>query len=237
MSHTWRTRMRILLAKILIKLGKLTHSDYTEEELNALLTDVFPQTFKIDVPRGEGTLTLLEGEIKMPFEADALEVQLLGALLIEYMGNPIYRAHLVILIEAEPGYDEQTKSVLAADLRVKDIYFINDEYALLKDTQSLLDNLVPRPVRSLVSDTMKSALGMLTAGGSDTAMNYLRLYLSGSKQRILDYHRPQVEAKLMELAEDGDLTYALDDDDWQEYLFRRYGKTVVVENGCLRFKF
>lgn len=80
-------------------------------------------------------------------------------------------------------------------------------------------------------------LRMVTAGMSDEAMAYLQLYLSGSKQRVLDYHKPQLEALITTLAEENYLEYPLDKSDWQELLFFYYGKTVAIEEQELRFKF
>lgn len=237
MQRNWRLKCKLLFARLLIKLGKLTHADYSAKELAEFLRPHLPAEFAIDVPAGNGQLTLLEAEVKMRFRSTTVTVQLLGSLLIESMGNPIYRAHVVIVLEATPFYDTQNNVVKLSELLMDEVRLINDEYAILKDTQHILSAFVPRPFQNLVTGTMKSALGLITGGGSDAASNYLRLYLSGSKQRILDYHQPQLTKLVADLIHDEDFQYELDQSDWEEHLFSLYGKEVVVEDGQLRFKF
>lgn len=77
----------------------------------------------------------------------------------------------------------------------------------------------------------------MTAGSSDLASDYLHIYLSGSKQKVLDYHKPQITQLIEEIKQDPELSYEMDEADWQEKLFREYGKQVIVEEGCVRFKF
>lgn len=237
MQRNWRLKCKLLFARLLIKLGKLTHADYTPKELQAFISPHLPADFGIDVPAGNGKLELLEAEVKIGYQSTTVSVQLLGSLIIESMGNPIYRAHVVITLEATPFYDAESKIVKLSELLMDDVRLINDEYAILKDTQHILSNFVPRPFQNLVTGTMKSAIGLITGGGSEAASNYLKLYLSGSKQRILDYHKPQLVDLVADLVHDEDFQYELDQSDWEEHLFALYGKEVVVEEGQLRFKF
>lgn len=236
-NQNWRFKFRIITARILILLRRLTHADYTAQELSELIPPHLPQEIPVEVPYGKGTLLLEQAEVKMPYDNKTIDVQLLGGFKVESLGNPIYRAHVVALIQAQPVYDAQQKTVRVKDVQIKDIYLVNDQYAFINDTQEIIANLVPRPMQNLLAGTMKSAMGILTAGASDTAMAYLKLYLSGSKQKVLDYHKPQLGNLLQNLTDDEDFCYELDMEDWQELLFARYGKEVVVENGVLRFKF
>lgn len=237
MHNNWRLKCKLLMAKLLIKFGKLTHADYTAAEISELISPHLPSTFAIEVPAGNGELTLLEAEVSIGYKNSTVSVQLLGSLLVESMGNPIYRAHVVINLEATPFYDTETKVVKLSQLDMENVRLINDEYAILKDTQHILSAFVPRPFQNLLTGTVKSALGLITGGGSDAAANYLKLYLTGSKQKILEYHKPQLSSLVAELVHDEDLQYPLDTSDWEEYLFSLYGKEVVVEEGQLRFKF
>lgn len=237
MKPQWRLKLQMLAARIMIKLGKLTHADYSPQELNELAAKHLPETFEIDVPSAKGELSLLQADITMPSNQTDIKVQLLGSILIGSLGNPIYRAHLIIQLDATPAYDVSTKTVKLSQLLVADVRLVNDEYSILQDSRELLSLFFPRPLQNLVSGTVKSAFGLITGGGSDAAANYMKLYLSGSKQRILDYHRPQIEARVSEFAKSEALQYQLDVSDFEEHLFSLYGKEVVVEEGQLRFKF
>jgi hypothetical protein len=53
----------------------------------------------------------------------------------------------------------------------------------------------------------------------------------------LDYHKPQIENLIIELAASEDMQYSLDINDFEESLFIQYGKEIIVEQGNVRFKF
>jgi hypothetical protein len=84
---------------------------------------------------------------------------------------------------------------------------------------------------------MKTAFSIMTGTTASEANSYLQVYLSGSKQKVLDYHKPQIESTIVALAAGGGMQYSLDVNDFEEGLFIQYGKKVVVEQGHLRFKF
>ena len=162
---------------------------------------------------------------------------MLGAIEVTYFANPIYRAHVVLVVQATPKYDQTTKNVMLTELRITDINTLNDEYSIFKDTSSLINQFVPSPLLSMVTGTMKTALSIMTGTTASEANSYLQMYLSGSKQKILDYHKPQIENIIVELAASEDMQYSLDINDFEESLFIQYGKEVAVEERHLRFKF
>lgn len=236
-NDSLRLYCKKLIATWMIRLGKLRYVAYQPDELNIMLSEHFPSQFLIDVPVGKGTLSILEGEVSIEQQDDDIEVQLFCSLDIEAVATPLYRAHILIRLTALPRYHKQTKSVYVDKLGLADIRLINDEYALLNDSRNLLDLVLPKRVQDLLAGTFKSALGIVTAGSSDLASDYLHLYLSGSKQRVLDYHKPQIEELIASLKHDPEYRYQLDPADWQEALFCQYGQQVSVEQGELRFKF
>lgn len=237
MKPEWRLKLRLFTAKMLIKIGSLSHADYTSAELKKILDKHLPETFEIDVPKSKGELTLLQADINMQPNKNLINVQLLGSILVGAPGNPIYRAHLIIMLEAYPTYEVATNTVKLEKLLVSDVQLVNDKYSIIEESRELLGLFFPKPLQSLLTDTVKSAFGLITAGGSDAAANYMKLYLSGSKQRILDYHRPQIEALVRDFAQREYLQYQLGTSEFEEHLFCLYGKDVVVEDGKLRFKF
>ncbi|MDM7860306.1 DUF1439 domain-containing protein [Alteromonas sp. ASW11-36] len=242
MSILWRPlsfadRMKVLIAMIMVKMGKLKYDQFTEQELNDLIVPYFPQTLDIPVPIGKGQLTLLEGEISMPQSTNRIQLQLLCGLEIRVLANPIYRAHLVVIVSADPHYLSQHVTLTIENIRVDEVALINDEYALLSDTSKIIDSLSPVQLSGLLATPMKSALNILTAGTSNQAINYLQLYIGGSKQKILDYHRPQIENHVIQAIAENNLTFTLDPAEWRQNLFSRLGKHVVVEQSELRFYF
>jgi hypothetical protein len=63
------------------------------------------------------------------------------------------------------------------------------------------------------------------------------MYIGGSKQRILDYHRHQIEDHVISAVAKADINLQLDPAEWRQNLFARLGKDVVVEDKQLRFYF
>jgi hypothetical protein len=173
----------------------------------------------------------------MPLTSHYIQAEVLGGIEITYLGNPIYRAHIILNVKAAPQYASTTKNIFLNDIRITDIRMLNDEYSILKDTSSLINLFVPSPVLSMMTGTMKTAFSIMTGTTASEANNYLQVYLSGSKQKVLDYHKPQIESIIVALAAGGGMQYSLDVNDFEEGLFIQYGKKVVVEQGHLRFKF
>ncbi|WP_343860758.1 hypothetical protein [Aliiglaciecola litoralis] len=233
----WSEKLNRLVAKWMIKLGKLTHVDYSISELNELVKPFFPQSMQIDVPVGKGLFTISEASVDIPRKSSHIEVQLHSSLDIDAIGNPLYRAHVLVILSLTPAYDKQHNTVSIGELELKSIHLINDQYAVINDSKQLLNMVLPKGVQNLITGTFKSAMGIMTAGSSDAASDYLRMYLSGSKQKVLDYHQPQLIKLIDELKHDPEFVFELDKHDWQQALFRQFGEKVVVEDRCVRFKF
>jgi hypothetical protein len=211
--------------------------DYSVHDISQLIQPHLPISLPITVPKGDGRFTISKVNISMPFNSDYIQGEVLGSIEVTYFANPIYRAHVVLVVQASPEYDGTTKNILLSDIRITDIHMLNDEYSILKDTSSLISQFVPSPVLSMVTGTMKTAFSIMTGTTASEANRYLQVYLSGSKQKVLDYHKPQIENIIVELAASEDMQYSLDINDFEESLFMQYGKEVKVEQGNLRFKF
>ena len=232
-----KQKAKVFAARMLIKLGRLRHVDYHEQEILDLITPHLPHTVNVDVPYGKGTLTVEQAQLSFNATDNHVGIQLFCAFNVDYVGNPLYRAHVVVSLLAVPHYDAEQKEVRLSELDILNLHLVEDEYSLIKDAQTVLALFVPRPLQNLVTGTVKSALGFLTSGVSDASLDYARLYAEGSKQRILDYHAPQLRERLQTLKDDPDTRYALNMDDWEDRLFARYGKRVYVTNKSLRFSF
>lgn len=230
-----KTSFRLLLAKYVIRFKRLTHVDYTVEDISNLIEPYLPHSFPISVPEGVGLFTLSKVNISMP--SNYIQGEVLGSIKVTYLGNPIYRAHVILVVQAKPHFEDSTKNILLTDICITDIHMLNDEYSILKDTSSLIKLFVPSPVLSIVKGTMKTALNIMTGSIASEVNNYLKMYLSGSKQKVLDYHKPQIENIIVKLAASEDMQYSLSENNFEEGLFIQYGKEVVVEQGHLRFKF
>ena len=221
----------------MVKMGKLEYDQFNEDELNELLHPYFPQNLQFPVPIGKASLKIQTGELSMPISTNRLQLQLLCSVEIRVLANPIYRAHVVVVVSAAPRYSTSLKRLSIEKIIVDEVALIDDEYALLDDTTKIIDSLSPVPIGGLIAQPMKSALNLLTAGTSNQAISYLQMYIGGSKQRVLDYHRPQIEEQIIRAIATNDVNFELDPAEWRQNLFSRLGKHVAVEQNELRFYF
>lgn len=222
---------------VLIRTKRIKQVPFTTEELNALLAENLPETFPLSVPGCKGELVIEAAELTLPQDENRFYVGLFCAMHISSLGNPIYRAHLLINLAGTPFYDENNGVVRMHDSEVLGVHLVKDEYGLLKDTRSIIGQLTPNPIKGLLNTTIKTTLNLLSAGTYQEVSDYLSIYLTGSKQKIVDFHRPEVENIIKELADSGDLECKMDPEILEEKLFAQYGKEVKVEDGVLLFVF
>ncbi|BDX06102.1 hypothetical protein [Planctobacterium marinum] len=232
-----KTSIRQWLIRWMVKLGRVKSVTMSADEINALLGENLPETFNIPVPGAKGEVIVQTAKISMPPLADHFVIHLFCALNIDSVANPIYRAHVDIEGVAWPAYNRENKQIFLTDIKVGKMTLIQDEYSLLKDTRQLMNSLVPEPIRSVFGVTVKTTLNVLSRGIYKDAKQYLSLYMLNNKQKILDYHKPDLEKVVKRLSDDAELNYYLDEHNFEEQLFAEFGKAVIVKNGELQFIF
>lgn len=232
---SFKDTCKFYVAQWLVALGKLTHDDFTKSELHVFLKDSFPYDCKFNIPIGEGSLSILEGNITLDNENNRIGLQCLAAIKIEAAATTLYRAHLIFTVSAVPHYEKITNTLSLKDISTDSVTLVNDDYAFIKDTQFIINRFFPKTVNSLINSTLKSALSVLSAGTADIAADYLKLYLTGSKQAILDYHIPQIDSAIKKQLAQQDLSHTMRENHWREALFAKLGKSVRVEDDVLRF--
>jgi len=179
---------------------------------------------------GTGTVTVLEGNITLDSESNRIGLQCLAALNIVVATTTIYRAHVVFTVS-----DKNMSTLYLTGVATDSVTLVNDDYALIKDTQFLMSRFFPKSVSSLLGGSLKSALSLFSAGTSDVAADYLKVYLSGSKQAVLDYHIPLINNAIKQQIKQEDLSHTMRNDHWREVLFSKAGQNVRVEDDVLRF--
>jgi hypothetical protein len=236
LKSTHKLTLKLWFTKWFIHFKKVRYVEYSSAEIEAIIKPHLPQTVPISVPRGEGKLVLLSAEVDMPKASDQLLCQLLCSFEINYLASPIYRAHLLVSLTAKPDYKQQQQAVYLAETRIVNIRLVKDEYSIIKDYKSLLTLFIPSPMLSLLTGTMKNAFNLMSSTVPVEMNDYLKLYVDGSKQRVLDYHQSQLEKRVAEMTQNESLRYNMDGNIWEEWVFINLGKEVVVEEGKLRFK-
>ncbi|WP_147302310.1 hypothetical protein [Thalassotalea euphylliae] len=228
------TRLAIKLA---MRFKWLKAARYSQDELNELLAANFPQTIPLPIANSQGELTILNAELTMPLAQDKLHIQLLCAMNISVAQRDIYRAHLVATGSVLPYFDTEERVIRIRDMQLAEIRLVNDDYAFIGSTTDLVTLFMPKPFKYLLLSTVKLTFSLLKGVVPNDLLNYLTLYSSGSKQRVLDYHKPEIENTLVDKVEQEDWFYELDESDFEEQIFAEYGQHIAVEDGHLVFKF
>lgn len=236
-------KCRVLFAGCLIKLKVLKHDQFSEAELNELIAKFFPQELAVDVPVGEATLVCHQGVLSMPQTTNKITLSLDTTFNISMVGNPIYRAHVSAKLSASPLYNVAQSKLQLIDITLDKLQLIDDEYSLVKDTSSLIKQIssISTPLQSSLSIAaalafpVKQVVNTLTGGLSDASIHYLQSFTQSNKQKLLADHRPNIENALLKKCYEEDLSISMNDSIWREYLFKRFGKRVSVENRELKF--
>lgn len=237
-SLSLKETLHFWTAYALVKLNKLRFDAFSEEELSTLVSELFPVTIPIDIPIGNAQLRCIRGKVEMPPNTTRIHLRILSEIEIRIMGNLIYRAHVSSTLSALPCYDSDLHTVRAIDIQLNALTFVNDDYALLNDTRFLIDKIAPvSNIANILTQPLKVALDVITPGTRSQVLDYLRLFLQGNKQKVLDYHKPQIQEQLMAQLDSMPTTFSLRDHIWRERLFKALGKRVTVHNNQLKFWF
>ncbi|MCV2885116.1 hypothetical protein OE749_10475 [Aestuariibacter sp. AA17] len=234
---SWRHKGKQLLAKWLIKIGKLRYVDYEKSQLQNKILAHLPYTLPIRVPLGKGNLTIETLSLTFNPLQNHIHAQLFTDFTITSVSATLYRAHVSIATTLSIAFKSELHAVVIDQIDINEIRLIKDEYALVNQSREALATLVPHHLQNLVLGTVKSALGFLTAGVSDASLDYVSLFTNGSKQNILDYHHTQLEEKLRHFTCTPSCQYILDGNDWEEALFIKYGSHITIESDVIRFHF
>ena len=106
---------------------------------------------------GTGTVTVLEGNITLDSESNRIGLQCLSALNIVVATTTIYRAHVVFTVSASPYYDKNMSTLYLTGVATDSVTLVNDDYALIKDTQFLMSRLFPKSVNSLLGGSLPTS--------------------------------------------------------------------------------
>lgn len=222
----------------LIKQKRILESVYTEAELQEIIDDNLPQHFSLDVPAGEGDLLLLDGKINLDnAQENRVQVQLLASLEIFVSKQRIYRGHIRVDVSAKPVYQQSNYTLYFRDCRLDDLRLVDDSYFFVETSSSILSGLAPAPFKDVLGFALDTAVGALNLLSGNEMQQYLALFTRSGKQKVLDYHRREIEQHILSLVSEDTLQYTLDVDDYEEYLFVELGEDVVVRDQCLVFRF
>ena len=233
----FKRRLNKFFAKLLIRSKLIKEARYNGAELNDMLATNFPQKIQLPLPGSEGQLVLLNVELSMPLAQDQLHIQLYCSFSVKVANHDIYRAHLIISGTVTPYYVAEEKALRLKNMQLSELRLVKDDYAFIDSTTELATLFMPKSFKYLLLSTVNTTFSLLKGFVPTELLNYLTLYSSGSKQKVLDFHQADIERLILEEVEQEDWCYPLDETDFEEQLFAELGQLVVVENGFLVFKF
>lgn len=221
----------------LIRFKYIKHSFYTERQLNKMLSIHFPQTIKIPYKGSDAKLTIMNAELSLPLDENKIDLQMYCSFLVRVKSIDTYRAHIIISSQVTPVYDQEEKAIRLNDVRLNDIRLVDDDYAFIRSTKDLISELMPLGMGGIFSMTVSTTLSVLKGILPSEIVNYLNLYTSGSKQKVLDYHKPEIEQMITKKIEKENWLYRLDETDFEQKMFSELGREIYVKDGKLIFRF
>ncbi len=207
------------------------------KDINEIISPQLPASFELTIPGGVGELSILDVDLALEKNSDSVSAELLCNFSVKVKTSTIYNNHLKLTLQAKPDYSAQNKTISLADIKINSMELVSDEYSVIKDTRTLITGFLPEPLKSIFASTLSASSGLLESIGISEMVKYLSLYLTGSKQRIIEYHHTEIENKIIKFAKSESFSYRLDEAVFEEQLFADFGKQVVIENGQLIFVF
>ena len=237
----FKDKLRFFVAKLLIRTGRIRQVKYDADYLNPLIESALAHLESFEVPGGMANLTVLSADMTIGENNNAgVNLDLLCSLEITSLDNQLYRAHLKADIKALPFYHQSSKSIRISQADVVSLALIDDEYLMINTPKDIIKSFTPNVFKGLVDITLNTAIDTAKAvvgGLTPPIKEYLDVFTHLNKQKVLDFHRPQIQQLLTEVIERGDLSYQLEPDDFEEQLFALFGKQMDIESNHLVFKF
>jgi len=221
----------------MIRFKRIRQVKYTSDELNEMLATNFPHTMAMSLPGSQGLLTLLNAELSMPANDNQLHIQMFCGFTVCVAGKDIYRAHLLVVGTVTPYYIAEQRAIHLKNLQLSELRLVKDDYAFIGSSAELATLFMPNAFKYLLMSSVHIGLSLLKGIVPNELMTYLTLYSNGSKQGVLDYHKPEIERMLIAEVEQEAWCYQLNEQDFEEQIFAELGQEIAVEQGFLVFKF
>ena len=232
--------------RLLVKLGRVKSVPMALSQINQMLNARLPESFDIVIPNGAGILSLLSLDLQS-FLSDGTDgeaanrervlVKLFCNFEVEIARTRVFNTHLNLELILDPEYLREEKSIGVCKVELVKLELVKDKDSFIKDVNNLANGFLPTPLKSLFNVAMASTTAILGEQTVSGMTKYLSLYNSGNQQRVMDYHRKDIENKIIELSRDKNMRYQLDEEDFEEKLFAELGKNIAFERGQLIFLF
>ncbi|PHS18621.1 MAG: hypothetical protein COA86_07995 [Kangiella sp.] len=233
-------KIRETITRLLVRFGQVKSSPMELFEIDEMINNWLPEKFKIAVSGGDAELEILN--VKLSICDETANQQRLNAILfcnfkVKMNGSTIFNTHLNAEIKADPDYSIENKSVGVTNAELVKIDLINDKDSFIKDVSNFANGILPSPLKDLFNLALASSTAILGEEVVSGMTRYLSMYNSGSQQTIIDYHHQDIENKIIDISNDSEMRYVMDETDFEEKLFADYGKSIGIQDGKLLFHF
>lgn len=235
---TFVDKMKNWAARSMIRTKRIKEVRYNAAELNELIALNLPHHEAFNVPGGKADLMVMEADIDIGNDNhEGLTINLKCSIDISSLKLQLYRAHLNVVIKANPFYAKEQKSIRFQNAQLHELNFVHDRYLLIKSSNDIIKALTPNILKGIVNVTLGSALSVLGDVATPQVKEYMGIFADANKQRVLEFHKPQIARLVTELVESPDMAYELEESDFEEKLFADLGRQIDVEQQHLVFKF
>ncbi len=235
-------QLKEFVTRLLVRFKQIKKVPVDINDINQLINGWLPENFDIDTPGGTSELSILSVKLNIDFATEEKTKECIVAELycnfsVKVSASVVFNTHLNLYLQASPIYHQSLKSIGIVDPKILQLDLISDKNSFIKDSSTLANAVLPSPLKDLFNATLSTTTALFGSGMMNAATKYLSLYNSGSQQRVIDYHRKDIENKIIEITSDKDVSYEMDEGDFEEKLFADYGKEIILEDGQCYFVF
>jgi hypothetical protein len=147
------------------------------------------------------------------------------------MGEHLYNSNIQIELFGKPIFIKEKSVIRATDVVIGQINLADDNLVVAHNARKIITKLS----NNVLGQIMGTALVFLD--NVTDMKGYVANFVNKSSHRILELHRKEIESNLIDSLSNGDVEYTLEETIFDEQLFNKYGKDILVENEGLTFRF
>lgn len=227
-----RQRLMRIMFRISVGCGANSYQQIDLDLLNQFITEQLPIKQSIDVPVGEGELLVSQANVKVT--GNKLSITAHCYLNIHTMNTSLYQASIKITISGDLGFCQNNQFIQLQAPQLETLELEDDHYPIATNTTSWVSRVLSGDTTSRMFSGFENTLSFISGQTYDEAKRYLSIYINGNKQKILDYHRPDIQLALESLFSEPEHCYKLDPDNFEESLLIEHGRSIKAEQGQLR---
>lgn len=218
----------------LIELKFVKQVTFSLAELTDDMQIYLPFDIKFSVPNGDGLVII--SHVQLAENKNGLmNAKLKGTLDIQCLGEHLYSSNIHIDLFGKPIFIKEKSVIRATNVEIGQVNLADDNLMVVHNTRKILAKLSNNILGHMWSLTVGTALGFLD--NVTDMKGYIALFVNKSSHRILELHRKEIESNLIASFSNGDFEYTLEETIFNEKLFIKYGKDILLENDGLTFRF